>query len=397
MIGGYLSQTFGYTLFMILAAVVLTLGAVVTVVCFALLAHHMLSSRRRQYRAALVARAIKLLAPVVATGGDLDLAVADARRRVGDRAVAEVLRRARLELKGAVASQLSRLLSEMGETSRLAQEARSRRTWKRTAAIRGLGECGGDQACNYLITAAQDPQPAVRRAARDALLSDRREESVRAAVISFLDDVPKRSGWRREFYSRLASVASGALLDLTTSGKLEPREEKLALEALGDVRERRAIPHARARLSAEDAELRATAVRVLGKLGDIESEQSMVRLLDDPESFVRSTAARAIEAIPAQASTLDALGKRLTDPVWWVRANAAHTLAHKGEDGAQILVEIMEGSDRYAQQISISALTHVNFSRAIQERLEQLLPRFSSDPETGAMLALLRTAQGAAQ
>lgn len=384
----------GATIFTVLAVLVLALGVIVAAVCLSLMIHHLVSSHRRLRHAARMRRAATLLAPYLVGGNDLPQAVGEARKRLGDRAVADVLRRARTEIKGPRAAAISEALAEMGEVDRLKGIAASRRAWKRMAAIRGLGECGGDEAQQLLLSAVRDPDPVVRRAARDGLLADGRPDSIQAAIGSFLEDVPKRSGWRREFYARMATMASPALLEETVAGRFPPAEEKLAMEALGDVREMRVMSHARARLSASDPEIRATAARVLGKLGDTGSVPALINLLDDSEWYVRASAARALEFIPVDEPALDALGKRLSDSVWWVRADAALSLAGQGEAGANVLITVMEGEDKYARDTAMAAIARTGLTPATRRRLRDILPKLTADPEAASSLAILQAAPG---
>ncbi len=394
MIGDSLNSPFGQPLFLALAAIVIALGIFVSAACVSLLAHHVVSARRRRLRASLVARATRLLAPAIVTAGGLTECVEHARRRLGDGAVAEVLRRARVEIKGPCAMELTSELARIGEVERLSREARSRWLWRRRAAVRGLGECGGMVAREALLRAANDLEPDVRRAARDGLLNDGLPESTEVAIRSFLDDLPRNFGWRREFYSRLATRSPAALLDLTTSGRLTTHDEKIALEALGDIHEQRALEHARGRLRSADPEMRSTATRVLGKLRDAESAPAIAALLDDPAWYVRAAAARAFEHLPATDEHLSALGDRLTDPAWWVRANAARTLAHKDQAGADVLLRTMEGTDRFARQTAITAISRIEISPAVRARLAEMLRRLESDPQTRNMAALVQAAPG---
>jgi HEAT repeat protein len=155
------------------------------------------------------------------------------------------------------------------------------------------------------------------------------------------------------------------------------------------------LPLARGRLSAADAELRATAVRVLGKLADEHSLAALTSCLDDPEWFVRAAAARVFESIPADARALKALRASLSDRAWWVRSNAAHSLSRQGERGMQILLDVVEGEDRYARDAAIAALALATLTPALKLRLEYILERMSGDAEARSALALLKEAPAA--
>jgi len=99
-------------------AIALVLGLFVAVVCVGLLVHRIVRNRRRSAHVSQVERATRLLASVIVTGKDLDFAVDDARRRIGDRAVEEVLRRSRIYLRGPCTERLSDELKRMSDADR---------------------------------------------------------------------------------------------------------------------------------------------------------------------------------------------------------------------------------------------------------------------------------------
>lgn len=354
------------------ALVVIAIGVVIlTVIVLALsvvvVAHHVITDRQRRMNRQRFESASVLLAPrLVADSADLEKTVEVARGQNGDRAVALVLRRARYDLSGSIVERISATLERMGEVDKLLKEARSRREWRRIAGVRGLGECGGAKAREALVAAANDPSGEVRRAAREGLLNDRSPEAVRAAIQSFLVDLPRRAGWRRSFYARLAAVAAEELTHLIESRQLQGGEEKLALEALGDAGRPSALMLALARVASADAESRATAIRVLGKVGGPRELPLIIDALNDTEWFVRAAAARSLEWVLTLADgtprteahdyACRRLERCLTDRSWWVRANAARALARAGSAGVKALLAMAESNDRYARDASIAAL-----------------------------------------
>lgn len=361
---------------------------ILSMIVFALLVlvfvHHLVSDRRRDKNRKRFQQAADFLAPYIVTNhSEIRKVVDDARSRFGDRAVALVLRRARYDLKGEAAETISSLLEEMGSVRALVREARHRKEWKRINGVRGLGECGGAIARATMIEASNDTSPGVRRAARDGLLNDGSTNAIQAAISSFLEDLPRRAGWRRAFYARLASVASGELLDLVSSQKLNMEEQKLAIEALADAGASDAMPLSVALLDSREAELRATAVRGIGKLGGADEIPMAIERLDDSEWFVRAAAARAIETILTnhaaevsvnQANKIAAaLGSRLVDRSWWVRANAARALARTGQMGAEVLISTAEGEDTYARDAALAALAMAELNQAAREKLNGII------------------------
>jgi len=361
------------TAFRAIAIAILVLTALITVFCLGLVVHHAFSSRRRNRRARLVRRANPFLAGFIGGWEPLGTAVREARGRYGDWATAVVLRDARRELRGARAAEISAALLEMGEVRRLRLAASSRAEWRRAQAVRDLGLCGGDEARAELLEAAQDSASEVRRAARDGLLSDGSPESIQAAMRSFLKDAPTRTTWRPSFYAHLASAAAGELRGLLSSGALAGDEEKLGLEALGEVRDPEVVPLARVRLSAPDPEIRATAARVLGKLGDNKSGPEIVSLLRDSEWFVRAAAARAFESLKADEAAISALAVGLSDENWWVRNNATQALASQGERGAEVLLSAAFGLDVFSRDAALAAMSRFPLVPAAKSRFDQIV------------------------
>ncbi len=349
-----------------LFAIVLTLFGIAIV-------HHVITDTQRRRNRERFERAALALAPqLIANDGGLESAVEQLRRSEGDRAVALVLRRVRADLESSVCEKITKILERMGEVDSLLKEARSRREWRRTLGVRGLAECGGAKALGALLTAADDPSSDVRRAAREGLLTDGTPRAVHAAIRSFIRDLPRRSGWRRSFYSRLAISASEELTVLIRSGELAPAEEKLAIEALGDAGRPAALKLALERVGSADAEARGTAMRVIGKVG---SERELPLLFEgtrDTEWFVRAAAARGIEwllalrqvreASPLHQAAAEHLGLCIGDSSWWVRANAARALSRIGNPGVRILLHHVENPDRYARDAAIAAISMASLS-----------------------------------
>jgi len=380
----------------VLLAIAILLSAIVMI-------HHLWSDRDRRRNRERFEGAASFLAPfLITTDEELSASVARARAKYGDRAVGLVLRRARFDLKGEVAGKIADCLLEMGAVDELIRETKSRRDWRRVGGARGLGECGGEKTRAVLMDLAMnDPIGDVRRAAREGLLAEGHPQATQVAIDSFLQDLPRRAGWRRSFYARLASVSSGDLLDLIRSRQLSSGEEKLALEALGDAGATAALPLAIAATRSREPELRATGIRVAGKLGADSEFPLILRSLEDDAWFVRAAGARALEWMlgsrriapldrDVQGYATKLLGARLDDGSWWVRANAARALARAGEEGVSVLFRAAEGTDRYARDAALAALAMANLDSARTMRLRQLAGAGGATEAAATRAAALR-------
>lgn len=380
----------GSTALTVIAIGVIILASLVVILSVVVFAHHLVTDReRRRNRQRFEGAALALAPHLISPGNTLEAKTDEACHRYGARAVALVLRRARYDLKGEIVERITQLLERIGEIDFLLRDVKSRRDWRRAIAIRGLGECGGARARTALLAAAHDPAGEVRRAAREGLLSDGTPEALKTAIESFLIDLPRRAGWRRTFYARLAAVSANELLELIESGRLSGGEEKLALEALGDAGCHKALPLAIQRVAVNDAEARATAVRVIGKLGSTREMPLLFEALDDPEWFVRAAAGRAIEWMLLNSPLMNrsswesiafaSLGRKLTDNSWWVRANAARALARGGSSGIRVLLDTADGVDAYARDAAVAALAMAPLTPDTRLQVKKLISNLVGD------------------
>lgn len=376
------------------AIAVIALSILVFLFAMGVLIHHAVSDRNRRRNRERFEGATLLLAPyVVSNDPSLRARVEEARRRFGDRAVGLVLRRTRYDIRGAASESISEILVSMGAVKELEKQARSRRDWMRAVAIRGLGECGGARARATMIEASRDEAGEVRRAAREGLLADGSPIAVQVAIDSFLEDLPRRAGWRRSFYAKLSTVAAADLIDVIRANRLPVGEEKLALEALADSGAKNALPLAVEKLSSVEPELRSTGAKAVGKLGNLSHLPLLLDRLADPEWFVRASAARGLELMtingtlnlddPVQEHEIcGKLGAHLTDTSWWVRSNAARALSHHAEYGAAVLLDTAEGTDAYARDAALAALAMAELGPSSRERLNQVIMHLAA-AETG--------------
>jgi HEAT repeat protein len=366
-----------WTAIHVVTAVIASLTATVCLLSVVVLIHHALSDHQRRGNRQRFVDATEDLVPAVVrchSVEELVQAAADAETRFGRRAVALALRQIRTGLRGEAANRVSAVLEKSGAVARLARGISSKREWLRIVSVKGLGECGGDRARQALNAALDDRSPEVRSMAREALVSDSTFGAVRAAIRSFLSDPDRNSARMRSFYARLATHAPSELLELLRGDVLQGADRKLPLEALGDAQVVQALPLAIVHLVDHDAELRATAARVLGRIGTPGELPSLAYLLGDDTWFVRAAAARAISSLFEQMTSVDSpqilerLTAGLADSAWWVRANAARALSNAGQRGAMLLLHVAEGEDRYARDAALATLALTPLTAAARAR-----------------------------
>lgn len=118
-----------------------------------------------------------------------------------------------------------------------------------------------------------------------------------------------------------------------------------------------------ARITHKDPEVRAAALRALGRLRRVPSrarDAVIIALADDTE-FVRIQAARAAAFVPAE-SAVTALYQSLSDRSWWVRRASADSLLGEGAWGVSSLQKAAASHpDRYARDMAAQVLRDAGF------------------------------------
>lgn len=207
----------------------------------------------------------------------------------GDQAVlADVLGRYSRQLTGASGERVAAYFEGSDAFARAQRELTSRRAWRRGAAAYRLGDMGRPEVAPALLAALDD-----------------RKRSVRAAAARSL--------------GRLQIVdAAQPLVEALVSGQVPNGIAGQALVALGPA----ALPELRAMTEHPSHQLRATAIALLGLVGDSTDSPLAVRCLGDPSAEVRAAAAESLARIggpPAEP----ALRSALDDRIPFVRAEAA--------------------------------------------------------------------------
>jgi HEAT repeat protein len=112
------------------------------------------------------------------------------------------------------------------------------------------------------------------------------------------------------------------------------------------------------RITHRDPEVRAAALRALGRLARVPArarDAVIIALADDTE-FVRIQAARAAAFIP-EASAVTALYEALGDRSWWVRRASAESLVARDAWGIAALKKAATfHPDRYAKDMAAQVL-----------------------------------------
>jgi HEAT repeat protein len=223
------------------------------------------------------------------------------------------------------------------------RELGARRMWRRAAAAYRLGDMGCEEAAPALLAALDDRNRAVRAAAARSL-------------------------------GRLKVVqAAKPLVEALVSGQVPNGVAGEALVELGPS----AVPELRSMSEHPSQRLRATAIALLGLVGDSADSPLAVRLLADPSAEVRAAAADTLTRIggppaePALRSTLD-------DRIHFVRAGAATALGVIGSRAAVPRLLEMARTDRFTPARAAA--------RAVARISPKALAAAAEEPDAGPHL-----------
>lgn len=144
-----------------------------------------------------------------------------------------------------------------------------------------------------------------------------------------------------------------ALARLTAAG---PAARAAAAEALGAIRDRRALDPLLAATKDAAMEVQLAAIRALGKLGDLKAQLAILPLLQAPDEEQRIAAAEALGLMRSDRA-MKPLIALLQDPRGRVRAAAAEALGHLGDMRAiDPLRQRLGDRDAWAQAAAATAL-----------------------------------------
>jgi HEAT repeat protein len=107
-----------------------------------------------------------------------------------------------------------------------------------------------------------------------------------------------------------------------------------------------------------DPRVRKAAIQSLGAIGETLAAETARRLLNDPVPFVRAAAVRAISALERDDLAED-VAARLGDRDWWVRFAAKQCLEQMGPDIWPILVRLLDDPDRFVRNSAAEVFQNI--------------------------------------
>jgi HEAT repeat protein len=262
----------------------------------------------------------------------------------GEQAVlAELLGRYSRQLTGQADTRVAEYFRGSDALAQSLRELGSRRMSRRATAAYRLGDMACEEAAPALLAALDDKHRTVRAAAARSL-------------------------------GRLkVADAAKPLVEALVSGRVPNGVAGEALVELGPA----AVPELRAIAGHHSYQLRATAIALLGLVGDSADQPLAVRCLGDPSAEVRAAAADTLARIGG-APAEDALRSALDDRIPFVRASAAAALGVIGSRAALPRLLEMARTDRFeAARAAAQAVARIS---------PKTLAAAAEEPEAGPHL-----------
>lgn len=291
-------------------------------------------------------------------------------------------------------------------------------------------EAIGPPAKEYLLRAARDESPALRRRAvrsmpvfnepdvQEALLALLQDPdlTVRRDALEALDAMDRRPAWvaapaavpphpnllaalkdpdprvRRLALKIVADRSRDQALDYLAGavGDPDPSVQIAAVEALARTRHEGAVGAIQRALESGDSLVRSAAVAALARTGGQAAVPLLVGLLRDPDAAVREKAAQALGApgAPGRPEVTQALLAAMKDPDPLVRTRAVSALAEIGPDEAALetLTAALEDPDEAVRLGTVKALARMQ--KAGVGALLQALSNSRPEPRAAAADAL---------
>jgi len=329
---------------------VLTVGAAIAVVLWAVLSLLVLAVVRRRARARATLDAA--VAAIESTpSGSVDDRLARARPALAG-ASRELVMAAVTNDRFARPTRdiLTAFFLERWSVATLERDAASHNTkrekWRRIAALRILSSLAHPQRTTLLADAVRDVDSDVAATAL-ALLGDsddldavdvlvdalRNRQQLASHVAAHLDRSPQHLGARLQ-----------PLL-----GDEDAVVRRWAARLVGRYPDVEGLDRDLAALAGDpDARVRAAAVESLGQIGGATAGATAERLLTDPAPFVRAAALRSIGALDRD-DLADSVASLLGDRDWWVRLAAKQCLERMGAEIWPVLVRRLDDPDRFVR------------------------------------------------
>ena len=243
---------------------------------------------------------------------------------------------------------------------------------ERRDAIEALDELGDERAVPLLIGALYDPERKVRGEAATVLGNLGDDRAVPTLLRRLTGDWDR--GVQMSSGFALGRIGGEEALEglLQKLRHLSPAAWIAAVDALGEIRDRRALPYI---LNSLTFQLRSGILATGPTLEKLDDGSLFTRLIDDLERGDDKERERAALGLSLLGDSLavEPLALALKDSKVYVAAAAAYALGELGGDRAlRALVEALEHDSQYVRSVVVKSLDRMGDTRAI-EALEKLI------------------------
>ncbi|MGH2674413.1 MAG: HEAT repeat domain-containing protein [Actinomycetota bacterium] len=244
---------------------------------------------------------------------------------------------------------------------------RYRRLSGRLEALEALAKARLAQSVEPLLRLLDDREPAVRlmalRSLARSLARMPKGPRYERAVLGMAEAVMVATipaGAVEEAMLLLEDAAPRVLGIILAAGPTDQRSGLVAraIDAVGRLKLLELSDDVAAHVTDTYPEVRAAALRALGRLGILPARvsEAVTAAVEDEVEFVRVQAARTAMLLPRDVAR-PALWRALGDDSWWVRRAAAGGLLGLGPDGPPLLERAgRTHPDRYARHMAVQVL-----------------------------------------
>ncbi len=360
----------------ILAAIIVCIVMLILVLFLAVVVRRILNARKY----AALDRYRKLYREKIKTAllsGSTLSVIEDLRARplsLQWRAVEEIL--FGLVEQGKYKKELQQLFYRLGYRDYYEKKLKSKRVITKAAAVDKVGKMLSEFSTGKLIDILNsEDNPEILTVTIRALCRNSYREGLKAILERLPDLYKKPLVSQKTIETSLIHFSADAVPLLVAYGRKygDPKITASLLEVLSRLPANpMSLYYAGANLSAYDAEVRARAIKVLGRREASESvlhPALLLPLLEDRVWFVRLQAAKALGTLRYERA-VDKLGTLLLDQNWQVRNAAARALTHIGDASLDVFLDILKYyKDRYAKGSICEELERTNFTQGLIENL----------------------------
>ena len=244
----------------------------------------------------------------------------------------------------------------------------------------------GESGIPALLQGLNDDSPYIRKGAA-AVLGHIGDKRAVEPLFALLKD--PESGVREATVYALGLIgdkrATGPLTQMLNNSTYPVPADDI-IWALGKIKDETAVNVVLARLTDENAVIRARAAIALGEIGAVTAINSLIEALQDEERIVRSSALQALGMIEDEGAILALLGALQSEAL---RSDAIDALAKVEDDRAlEALIELLTADDSYDRYQAVLTLAKKGDKRAVDPLIEALKEDESAGVRAEAARAL---------